>query len=254
MKQTAAEIELGYPVAMLGSIVTGMAGLPAEPRAQVQWHSNQLSQNLERLHTGELTADLIMAVTTECWKSMTSTGAAILEPVQGQEEAFVQSMSDAYGKEMARLRDYVDATSADAAEWALHGVMRFYSDVLHHVSRNQKGDQELQESAGDAEFETALRSRVAGLFRAQILLLAAFEGVNEEIATERVRELACRAFEHACEGIDALRERGVRLNPLDDEPVESRVARTLRYAAELRGALSEDDVAILEAARMGDLQ
>jgi hypothetical protein len=155
---------------------------------------------------------------------------------------------------MARLRGYVDATSADAAEWALHGVMQLHSAVLYHASKNQKDYQMLQEPVDDAELETVLRSREAGLYRAQILLFAAFEGVREAIAIERVRELACCAFEHACEGIDALREQGFCLNPLDDEPAEARIARTLRYAAELRGTLSDRDVAILEAARMGDLR
>lgn len=251
MEQTAAAIAFGYPIAMLGSV---MAGLSTEQRAQVQWHSNQLRQNLRRLHTDELSTELVNKVTMEGMRSLTELGGMIFAAVQGDEEAFVQGMVDSCRKDMAMLRGYVDATSADAAEWALHGVMQFHAAALHHASRNQEDHERFLQSVDDAALETVLRSRESGLFRAELLLFAAFEGVREKIASERVRELASAAFEHACEGIDALHEQGVCLNPLDDEPAESKVTRTLRYAAELRSTLSEDDMATLEAACMGDLR
>ena len=76
--------------------------------------------------------------------------------------------------------------------------------------------------------------------RAEALLMAAVEGVQQARAAAVVEDLVLRAFDEAYAMLEAARAEGIQIDPFRGETLEERAARTERYAGHVRNVTTDD--------------
>lgn len=232
-------------------------GQAVEDQAQNKWIRGYIGIELIRLYEAEPTRHLIVEV-SKAFMSKLRTVHELMESSAGDRAALAQDPDTLIGEELAALRDHVGPETASAAEWVWHGALRpWQAWARAAVTGRESPAVELRatsQAAEDAELAVFLDTPEGGVLRSQCLLLAAFEGARRSLDVARVAELAYLAFEHACEGVDALAAHGLRLADYAVQSDEERVRRTVRSAQALRATLAERDFEAVRAARLVNLR
>lgn len=232
-----------------------LSRLPAEERAGIRWAAGEIRSELHRLYEGELTPDLIAEVS-----------AALLVKVRGLMESLEALTGDGtvllavdtdeqWGRELEALRAYVEPGAASAADWVWRAAVRPMVRWVVEMTDETRASELQAWYAWEVPPPSVVRDTPeAGVLRGEFLLLAAFEGTHAHLDVTRVTELAYLAFEHACEGVDALAARGVNLARYVVDTAEARVSRTIHHAEALRSTLTDEDMEALRGARLGSLR
>jgi hypothetical protein len=88
------------------------------------------------------------------------------------------------------------------------------------------------------------------ILRAEILIIAVFEGSERNLDFHRAEELAEWAFIEADKAVRFLAKHGVQIDPFSNESQAQRTERILRYAQYARSELTDEDLSVFEASRM----
>ena len=244
----------GWAVVSSAVLDTLLARLPAEERARITWAAGEIRAELSRFYESELTRDFIVEASKALLMKLRKVQERV-ESLVGEE--IVRNPDALVGAELERLRAYVEPDAASAADWVWDGAMRPLQTWVNALSVDEATAAELRaawQNADDTELQGVLKAAEGGLLRSQCLLLAAFEGAYRHLDVARVTELAYLAFDHACEGVDALAAQGARLADYMVQAPEERVKRTIRSAEALRAVLTAQDLEALRAARVGSLR
>lgn len=155
-----------------------------------------------------------------------------------------------FNRDETQLRAYLDdEDAADTLTWIVAFVRSFFGVVFMVISPDQ-----LAEIEQDELEKHATDRRLLPLYKSQVALMAAVECSKHDDPRERAVELLEVAFLEMMSFRDAMRQDGLWLPLFPQETPADRRHATLHYALRLREALTDEDWAVLDDARMGDLR
>lgn len=231
--------------------------LPAEQRAQLKWRAGEVVSGLLRLYEGEPTRERIVEVSAAFLRGNLTLHEHLATPPWELGGTLLPDLDGLIADDLAVLRAYVEPTAADAADWVWYGAWRpflqWLDKALEQLPSSQVDDLYAAWRDLRAHAHELCIGPAGGIHRGLVLLLAAFRGARQHLDVAQTEELAYLAFEHACEGVDAAAADGIHLADTRSMS-EDRAARAIRSAEALRAELTEEDMAILQSARLGDLR
>jgi hypothetical protein len=229
----------------------------AEDLARIMWVRGYIRAELSRLYEAEPTPHLVVEV-SKALVTKLRTLRELTKSSTGDRAALGHDPDALIGAELDTLRGLVEPGAAGAADWVWYGALRpwqaWVSAVLAARPATAGEPRAALQAAEETELATFLDAPEGGVLRCQCLLLAAFEGARRRLDTARVAELAYLAFEHACEALDALAARGIRLADHVVQATEERVKRTIRSADAFRATLTARDLEAMRASRLVSLR
>ena len=232
-----------------------LSRLPAAERARITWAVGDIRAALSRLYEADPTRSVIVEATRALAVKLHRLQGRV-ESALGAREEVAPNLDELMGAELAALRAYVEPDAAGAADWVWYSALHPWQRWANTLTVDEATAADVRAAWQTAE-ETELHGLDApegGLLRSQWLLLAALEGARRRLDVARASELAHLAFEHACEGVDALAALGIRLADYSVQSAEGRVKRTIRSADALRAVLTDRDMEALRGARLGSLR
>jgi hypothetical protein len=252
MSSAAADIGDCWAVVSATGLEPLLSRLSAADRARITWAVGAIHAELCRLYEAEPTRDAIAGACKALLVKLRKL-QGLVESALGEREQIAPNLDALIGGELAALRAYVEPDAASAADWVWYSALRPWQTWIDSLAVDEATAIELRatwQTVEEAELHE-LDAPEGGLLRSQWLLLAAFEGARRRLDVARATELAYLAFDHACEGVDALAALGIRLADYSAQTTEERVKRTIRSADALRAVLTVCDMETLRAARLG---
>lgn len=248
MAQPASPLDVQPGVLPLWDIDAALARLPAEQRAKVAWAKAPALAALDRLEGEPLTDELLAEVAGVLAKPLAAVTSALWQTLASR-DAWQSLAESGHRDDAALMNSFLTSEDArDTLAWCLgfvRSLVAFTSVASAEVMAQLRGD----------ELTHALaQPQNVALLRAEAALLGARRLAHRDGDPERAAELIDAAFMLLCEVQDSMRHDGLWLSPFVAESPDERAERTLRYARQVRDALSEDDVETLDAARLRSLR
>ncbi|MBI3200840.1 MAG: hypothetical protein HYZ29_04785 [Myxococcales bacterium] len=229
----------------LWDIEAALARLPAELRAKVAWAKAPARAGLSRLESERPTNELLEEVAKVLAKPFIAVASALWKALASR-DAWQSELESALRQDTALMNQFLaDDDTRETLAWCL-GFMRSLVGLTSIV--NMEVLERLQEEQLASVVE---QPQFIVLMKAEAALLGTLQIARNGGDPQRTAELIDLAFMLLCEMQDGLRRDGSWLNPFVGESAEERAERTLRYARQVRDVLSEDDVEVLDAARLG---
>jgi hypothetical protein len=215
--------------------------LTAEERAKLRWSPHQVRDAVLRFV--EQPDDQALERAAHTVAEMMMDLAPLFLRRLGRMELFRAEFDVAWRADLERIRSYLPPASADAAEWATRAWVGIVEDALSSYPQDF--------SLTTVSNPTA---EMLPFVLLQTLLIAITESIQRGKGKESVGALAFRAYETAKHLVALLRRSGLNVEPFRGESPEDRVARMRRYAEHVRASMTDDDIATLDAARLGELR
>jgi hypothetical protein len=215
--------------------------LTAEERAKLRWSPHQIRDAVLRF-VEQPDDQALERATHSVAEMMMDLGPVFLRRL-AHVDLFRTEMDIAWRTDLERIRSYLSPASADAAEWATRAWFVIVEDALSSYPQDLAPTTVANPPAEILPFVLL-----------QTLLIAITESMQRGTETERIGELAFRAYEAANHLVTLLRRSGIKVDPFRGEPSEDRVARMRRYAEHVRASITDDDIATLDDARLGELR
>ncbi|MBX3186512.1 MAG: hypothetical protein KF819_05835 [Labilithrix sp.] len=246
----AASIPAGSSAFTVLDVESILARLSAEARARVIWARGPIQEVLFQLQEEPLTDELVASAARRAWNPVWSLSRAFREAFATNPEQWRAALAADLKRDGEILERIVaDEDSRETLRW-IFGLLRSYYDlVVTAVPPDvilSAPEGEIAGLADDKDFQP--------LFAGQIALLAAIDAAKVAGRADRARDLLDVAFLELKKAQVSLQRHGLWLTPFPSETQEQRGDRAIRYAERLREVLSEEDVQVLDAARLQTLR
>jgi hypothetical protein len=225
--------------------------LPAEVRAQVRWVEPAFAGLLCRLKDEPLTDDVVAEVGREAARPVTTLGAAVFKQYLARPEQWRAAIAEALRRDAAILEHFLpDQHSHESFAWVKGLMTSYFDELLRHMGNVEADHVDTAISNLGGELPAEIHAWTC----AQMALAAALDLAKHDGDAMRSTDLIDVAFLRLLKFRDALAARGILLTPFPNETPQERAERVQRYAKLCREVLTEEDMRVLDDARLRTLR
>lgn len=225
--------------------------LPAETRVRLAWAPTELAGSVSSFLDGAMDEAALSALVSELGRVIASIWPAVFS-MAAHPELLRSELEASWRAEAGLLRSSLDLGTADAAEWTIRSWIAFVDLSLTLVGAAMEEVKRVL--ASDAAIFDERGGPRGSPLRVQALIMAAIEGVRRGTPQAVVGALVLRAFDEMQAVMEHARAIGLRIDPFKGETLVERAQRARRYAAHVRDALTQDDLRVLDEARLRRLR